>query len=349
MVLMGIVSPRGCGKTTVAKHLAEHHGFRVMSFAAPLKKVTEILFGFDKAELYGEEKEVRNLWIGTSARRVMQVFGSDCMRDSLDDETRAALGMLEGESFWVYMMRKKLEASGGGHAQNIVIDDVRFPDEIDVIRRHGGQIVYLKGPSWGFQPSSRQHTRKLLPPSASWSEDDDDDDDDDNNDDDDNSGTDPVDAAAAFLVSAGGAGRDAVKCLLRRSVDTILPSKLPLTYYPAASTTTNGGDDDGDDGKTKRLWNNYDHFTRTRMNKQLSVKDVVMPSPLPATTTGQPDGWSFSSTTLVPVESAHISESMATEMNGTDADAILVNDKTVDYLFSQVDALVTSRTSTSTV
>jgi len=52
--LVGIAGAKGTGKSTVARELRESHGFGEVSFAAPLKDLARVLFGFSQEILHGD-------------------------------------------------------------------------------------------------------------------------------------------------------------------------------------------------------------------------------------------------------------------------------------------------------
>ncbi len=63
----------GSGKDTAANYLVEEHGFKKASFAAPLKQMVKIAFGFSDEQLYGpsskrEEQDERYAFSGTCLR-----------------------------------------------------------------------------------------------------------------------------------------------------------------------------------------------------------------------------------------------------------------------------------------
>lgn len=135
-MLIGITGRAGEGKTTIAEHLAKHRGFTILSFATPVKEAVSKLFGIPMHVLLDPVKKNQMLptW-GKSARIIMQTFGTECMRNHF------------GTDFWVNFMVRKID----WHASyDIVIDDVRFQEEVDTIVGKGGQMIRVIRPGIPF-------------------------------------------------------------------------------------------------------------------------------------------------------------------------------------------------------
>lgn len=124
VMLLGLCGGAMSGKTTVAKHLLEkEEGWTIYSFAAPLKEML-IKAGICKAaELYYKKTPF--------SREMMQKIGTNLIRCQIDPQ------------FWNNIAEKQIfnRLVGGSR---VVIDDVRFPDEAALIRKHGGKIIKLR-------------------------------------------------------------------------------------------------------------------------------------------------------------------------------------------------------------
>lgn len=122
MILVGL-----SGKTTAANILVREHAMELMSFAAPLKEAVRILFNFSSNQLRTPEGKaaVDPRW-GITPRRALQIVGTDwCRRQICSD-------------FWGrhFLMSVQDKAA-------VVVDDVRFSDEAQVILSLGGKIIHI--------------------------------------------------------------------------------------------------------------------------------------------------------------------------------------------------------------
>lgn len=135
--IIGICGLAGAGKDTVGDIIVDNlPNWEKMSFASHLKDVASLLFGFDRKMLAGETPEDRAIreqpdkfWsekMGKdfTPRYALQFLGTNLLRNQLH------------ENIWVDCLEKKILESN----KNVVITDVRFPNEIDMIRNIGGEI-----------------------------------------------------------------------------------------------------------------------------------------------------------------------------------------------------------------
>lgn len=142
--IIGISGLIGSGKDTVADYLVNYHGFRRESFASTLKDAVAAVFGWDRMMLEGRTRSSRewreqvDTWWAKrldmpdlTPRWVLQYWGTDVLRDHFHNQ------------LWVASLENKLRLS----QDNIVISDVRFPNEVAAIRNSGGQLVCVeRGP-----------------------------------------------------------------------------------------------------------------------------------------------------------------------------------------------------------
>lgn len=120
---IAICGKAGSGKTTIANHLIDKYGFWKYSFAAAIKELARELFGM-------EDKD----------RTLLQGIGQS-MRD-IDSEV------------WVRYLMNSIEAND---ADNVVIDDLRYPNEALWCRAHGFHIVKLVGRERKMTKAQRNH------------------------------------------------------------------------------------------------------------------------------------------------------------------------------------------------
>ena len=134
-LLIGIVGKGNAGKTTTANILSSK--FTEVVFAEPVKKITEIVYGYEYDMLLGDTPEKRILrktlidpiWKKTPIE-AMQYIGTDLFRDCFDDYV------------WIKIAQRKIDIlrNAGKH---VIITDCRFPNEIEFIRSQGGIILVI--------------------------------------------------------------------------------------------------------------------------------------------------------------------------------------------------------------
>lgn len=137
MKIVGFTGAKYSGKDTAAKALMWDHRFwNRIAFADPLREMLYTLnplispfsaltwqeswdtIGYDEMKKYAE------------VRRLMQVFGTEVMREQF------------GQDVWVDLTMRKVDASPEMTTW-WAVTDVRFDNEAQAIRKRGGQIVEL--------------------------------------------------------------------------------------------------------------------------------------------------------------------------------------------------------------
>lgn len=123
--IVGICGLAEAGKSTAAKLL----GGEVVSFAKPLKDMLATL-GLTHAQLYGDQKEVpTGLLCGRTPRHAMQTLGTEWGRECI------------ASNIWTEQWKRRVAQST---ATVVVCDDVRFENEVEIIRSLGGVVIALK-------------------------------------------------------------------------------------------------------------------------------------------------------------------------------------------------------------
>ena len=147
-MIIGVCGFIGSGKDTIADYLVNFHEFRRESFADSLKDSVAAVFGWNRTMLEGRTKESREWreqidpwWAERLAmptltpRWVLQYWGTEVCRKTFHDD------------IWIASLENKLRKS----KDNIVVSDVRFPNEIKAIKNLGGMIVWVQRgalPEW---------------------------------------------------------------------------------------------------------------------------------------------------------------------------------------------------------
>jgi hypothetical protein len=135
MVVIGLVGAKGCGKSTVANLLVETYGFQRLRLADPLKEMLKTL-GLTEAQVDGDQKEASLAFLcGKTPRHAMQTLGTEWGRN------------LIGGDLWVNACQQRIMRLATGRKRRmIVVDDVRFPNEVRMIREMGGLIWSVRRP-----------------------------------------------------------------------------------------------------------------------------------------------------------------------------------------------------------
>jgi hypothetical protein len=168
--LIGLVGFIGSGKGTVGDHLVSSHGYQSASFASSLKDAVSAIFSWPRHLLEGDTVESREwreipdqYWSNklqkqVTPRWVLQYLGTDVLRNNFN------------ENIWINSLEKRLT---DGADKPTVITDVRFPNEIDMITRLGGEIWWVKrepGPVWEYTAIKNKKLMKTVYPDVHPSE-----------------------------------------------------------------------------------------------------------------------------------------------------------------------------------
>ena len=147
-MIIGITGLISSGKGTVADILVEEHNFIKLSFADKLKDGVASVFGWNRDMLEGDSVESREwretvdeFWTKETGREitprlVLQEFGTDCMRN----------GFYHG--IWVSLVKQEIMKNV---QNNYIIPDVRFSNEIKVVKNLGGEVWNVRRgelPDW---------------------------------------------------------------------------------------------------------------------------------------------------------------------------------------------------------
>jgi hypothetical protein len=146
--VIGFTGSIGSGKDTAADYLCNFHEFKRDSFASTLKDAVAAVFKWNRELLEGRTKasrewreQVDQWWAerlnipDLTPRWVLQNWGTEVCRIGFHDD------------IWIASLENKLRQA----ADDIVISDVRFPNEIQSIKNQNGIMVRVKrgpDPDW---------------------------------------------------------------------------------------------------------------------------------------------------------------------------------------------------------
>lgn len=161
--IIGLVGSAGSGKDTAGDILASN-GFKRDSFAKPVKDATAAIFGWERAKLDGytpEDRVWRELpcpyWSAKmgkpfSPRKALQLMGTECGRE------------VYHQNLWVDALERRLVADTD--MRGWVITDVRFVNEMEMIKRLGGKIyLIVRGePPFFYNDAKAYNFHKTLDP-----------------------------------------------------------------------------------------------------------------------------------------------------------------------------------------
>ena len=142
MAIIGISGKARSGKNTFAEMLAEElhkrtgKAYVLMAYADELKKMAQREFDLSWDQLWGDEKEAKDeryikfkqeYWTG---REIMQQLGG--FYRSIDND------------FWVKKLFKLIDEK---EYENVIITDVRYPNEVDPVVERKGLHIRIERPS----------------------------------------------------------------------------------------------------------------------------------------------------------------------------------------------------------
>lgn len=131
-MLIGLTGKKFSGKSTVARFLNEQYGFVEISYAEALKRACNLIFNVP-LEVFNDpdKKEIILPEWGVSPRAMLQKIGS-CAREIHPD-------------VWIRLV--EFHFSNLLPLCNVVISDIRYQNEADCVRAHGGYILEIIRPN----------------------------------------------------------------------------------------------------------------------------------------------------------------------------------------------------------
>jgi hypothetical protein len=136
-MIIGIAGKKGSGKDTLGLYISQKYGYIRYAFGDPVKEICKILFSLSEEQLHGNDKE-NITTLGITPRESFQKIGTDFGRDIIHNMF-PTLNCIKG-NLWVEIFNSYYNKNNN---KNIVITDVRFQNEVDIIKKNGGKIVYL--------------------------------------------------------------------------------------------------------------------------------------------------------------------------------------------------------------
>lgn len=145
--LIALYSPTPqCGKSTVANTLWLR-GYRVVSFAKPLRNALMVILesvGVTHERAYAyltDKKEEVIPELGVTGRHLLRTIGTGWGREMVHPD------------IWVMCARRSLQTSNP-----IVIDDLRLPNEAELVQEMGGETWLVTSNRPGFNPPDASHS-----------------------------------------------------------------------------------------------------------------------------------------------------------------------------------------------
>lgn len=158
-MIIGFTGRKRSGKSTAARHLVEHYGFVELSFAQALKDMAlsiNPIIDFVYVGTFKGKPQFRPIYLADAvnrygwervkdrapeARRFLQRLGTEGVRDHIGVDT------------WVDKVDRQIRAIAG--RRSIVIADVRFENEAELVRIYGGIVVEV---TRGENPPPPEHS-----------------------------------------------------------------------------------------------------------------------------------------------------------------------------------------------
>jgi hypothetical protein len=128
-LLIGLTGRKFSGKDACADIMVSLFGCAKRAFATPLKQVCSLLFGLDDEQLNGRRKEEVDARYGRSPRQLMQLTGTEWVRNQI------------AQDFW---LRRFAETLAESKLARVVVCDVRFQNELDLLHSLGGRVFRVQ-------------------------------------------------------------------------------------------------------------------------------------------------------------------------------------------------------------
>lgn len=139
-MLIGFIGKKGSGKSTAADYIKDNMNYVEKSFAECLKKACQNIFMLSDQQINGDLKEVPDpRWNGCTPRKMFQFIGTDLFRNQLNNiipGIQKDVFVRHFELWYLNVVKKNENAK-------IVVTDIRFQNEADLIKKYDGTIIKI--------------------------------------------------------------------------------------------------------------------------------------------------------------------------------------------------------------
>jgi hypothetical protein len=155
-MMVGLVGKARSGKSSVAKIMVEEFDYSIFPMAGPIRSAIKAAFPFISPYDLGGGKEEIIPQIGKTGRHMLQQMGHNWGRETIDKD------------LWVKANEAHINISRVDF-DKVVVDDVRYDNECEWIKSHGGYIIGVDRPgikdgqaSWRDHPSEGGISEHLI-------------------------------------------------------------------------------------------------------------------------------------------------------------------------------------------
>jgi hypothetical protein len=156
--LIGLIGKARSGKDTVGKHIETYYNGKCYALADPIKDLAKTLFLFDEEQLYGSKKEIVDERWGITPRQSFQIIGTNIMQFAIYGFMPDLLNKVPIRQFWIKHFKEwstKFRNEFENKDKIIIVTDIRFPHEADMIKEMDGILIKIDRP--GLDISGQQY------------------------------------------------------------------------------------------------------------------------------------------------------------------------------------------------
>jgi hypothetical protein len=167
-MLIAFAGKAGSGKDAAGEVLVRNYRFTKVALADPMKRICQDVYGFSNEQLWGPS-ECRNApdarWDGLTPRKALQLLGTEWARqchpdtwvryliDTYDQLRDDVSYYTPQEGVFYTCEMRQIEYCTG----DVVVTDVRFPNEVQAITQAGGHVFRVDRPSTTLTIDAAQH------------------------------------------------------------------------------------------------------------------------------------------------------------------------------------------------
>lgn len=122
---IGFIGKMRSGKDEAATYLQTKYGGQILKFADPLYEMETAIFRIAGIPVPDDK---------TKRRRLLQFLGTEWGRETIDSD------------LWIKLMDNKIMANRLLSGNFIMVTDVRFPNEVEILRQHNFAIISITRP-----------------------------------------------------------------------------------------------------------------------------------------------------------------------------------------------------------